>query len=88
MKSLVCRWLDSSSLLGKRGLLDGINAVCYPEAKFEQHLANANIQKTRVVKDKNFITAVGAGASIEFGLELVTALTGKETAEKIRFGIK
>ena len=69
-------------------MLDGIKAVCYPEAKFEQHLANAYIQKTRVVRDENFITAVGAGASIEFGLELVTALKGKETAEKIKFGIK
>lgn len=76
------------SLLGKRGYLDGLKAVCYPEAKFEQCLANSEIQKTRVVRDGNYITAVGAGASIEFGLELVTVLAGKDTAEKIRNGIK
>lgn len=84
----VCAICAAPSLLGKRGYLDGKKAVCYPEAEFEQHLSKAEIQTTRVVKDGKFITAVGAGASIEFGLELVTALKDKETAEKIRKGIK
>ena len=76
------------SLLGKRGYLDGVKAVCYPEATFEQQLTKAELQKAKVVRDGNFITAVGAGASIEFGLELVTVLSGNETAERIRNGIK
>lgn len=84
----VCAICAAPSLLGKRGYLDGKKAVCYPEAEFEQHLANAEIQKARVVRDGKFITAVGAGASIEFGLELVTALKDKNTAEKIKNGIK
>ena len=84
----VCAICAAPSLLGKRGYLDGKKAVCYPEKEFEQHLANAEIQKTRVVRDGKFITAVGAGASIEFGLELVTALKDRETADKIKNGIK
>ena len=84
----VCAICAAPSLLGKRGYLDGKKAVCYPEKEFEQHLANAEIQSERVVRDGNFITAVGAGASIEFGLELVTALKDRDTAENIRKGIK
>ena len=84
----ICAICAAPSLLGKRGYLNGKKAVCYPEAEFEQHLSNAEIQKTRVVRDGNFITAIGAGASIEFGLELVTALKDAATAEKIKNGIK
>lgn len=87
-EKFVCAICAAPSLLGKRGYLDGKKAVCYPEKEFEQHLANAEIQTTRVVRDGKFITAVGAGASIEFGLELVTAIKDKDTAEKIRNGIK
>ena len=84
----VCAICAAPSLLGKRGYLNGKKAVCYPEKEFEQHLANAEIANTRVTRDGQFITAIGAGASIEFGLELVTALKDKETAEKIKNGIK
>lgn len=84
----ICAICAAPSLLGKRGYLDGLKAVCYPEPQFEKHLANAKIQKYRVVRDGKFITAVGAGAAIEFGLELVTALTDRNTAERIRNGIK
>ncbi len=84
----VCAICAAPSLLGKRGYLNGKKAVCYPEKEFEKHLANAEIANTRVARDGQFITAIGAGASIEFGLELVTALKDKETAEKIKKGIK
>lgn len=87
-EKFVCAICAAPSLLGKRGYLKGLNAVCYPEEEFQKHLADAHIQNTRVVRDGKFITAVGAGASLEFGFELVTALTNRETADKIKAGIK
>lgn len=84
----ICAICAAPSLLGKRGYLDGKNAVCYPENEFEQHLKNSNIQKSRVVRDGKFITAIGAGASLDFGFELVTVLKDKETADKIKNAIK
>lgn len=85
---LIATICAAPSLLGKRGYLDGVNAVCYPSPDFEKALKNAFILKTRVVRDGNFITAIGAGASIEFGLALVAALKSRETAEKIKAAIQ
>jgi 4-methyl-5(b-hydroxyethyl)-thiazole monophosphate biosynthesis len=73
-------------VLGKRGLLEGKRAVCYPG--FEDELAGAEIEKTAtVVRDGNVVTAKGMGAAFEFGLELVRCLCDDETAERIRAAV-
>ena len=70
-------------VLGKRGMLEGKNAVCYPG--FEDELCGAVVDGERtVVRDGQVITAKGMGAAFEFGLELVRALRDDETAQKIR----
>ena len=70
-------------VLGKRGYLEGKNAVCYPG--FEEYLKGATVSESEtVVKDGNVITAKGMGVALEFGLELVRALKDDETAEKIK----
>ena len=68
-------------ILGKLGLLNGKNAVCYPG--FEQYLEGAMISDKKVVRDGKIITAKGMGAAVEFGLELVAALKDKKTAEEL-----
>ena len=69
-------------VLGHRGLLAGKEAICYPG--FEKELTGAKISDKRVVRDGTIITAVGMGAALEFGLELVAALRGRDTAEQLR----
>lgn len=69
-------------VLGHRDLLQGKEAVCYPG--FEKELHGAKISDKRVVRDGNIITAAGMGLALEFGLELVKALKGSDTAEAIR----
>ncbi len=69
-------------LLGRRGLLAGKRAICYPG--FEAELTGAEISKERVVRDGNIITAAGMGVALEFGLALVAALKGDEVAEQLR----
>ena len=66
---------------GKRGFLDGKSACCYPG--FEPDLRGASVKTDNVVISGQFITARGAGVSVEFGLKLVEALLGKEVAEKL-----
>ena len=68
-------------VFGRRGLLDGKRATCYPG--FEGELAGALKVDERVVRDGNIITAVGMGAALEFGLALVEALCGKEKREAL-----
>ncbi len=73
------------SVLGKMGLLKGASAVCYPG--FEKYLLGAIPSDKKCVRDGKIITAVGMGAAVEFGLEIVCALCGKEASEKIKNGI-
>ena len=72
-------------VLGEKGLLKDKNATCYPG--FEDHLKGAKQIGGRVVTDGLITTAKGAGAAVEFALELVTLLCGTETAESIKNGI-
>lgn len=74
-------------VLGKRGMLDGREAVCYPG--FEEYLEGAKIPEDgrKVVVDGKFVTAKGMGVALEFGLTLVSLLKGPEEAEKIRHSV-
>ena len=83
---LVCAICAAPSILGKKGLLSGREATCFPG--FEEELAGAKLSESFVCRDGNIITARGAGVSIEFGLEIVAALKGKELADRIRASIQ
>ena len=69
-------------VLGHRGYLKNKHAICFPG--FEDQLDGATIADSRVVRDGNIITAAGMGVALEFGLELVSALKGKDAAEQLR----
>lgn len=68
-------------ILGQLGLLKGRNATCFPG--FEQHLQGAHLSTESVVTDGNITTAIGAGASLKLGVELVAVLLGREAADKV-----
>lgn len=80
--ALVCAICAGPSVLGHKGLLKGKNAVCYPG--FEDALEGAVLSDDYVVTDGRFITAKGAGVSVDFGLEIVRQLKGKNAAETVR----
>ena len=69
-------------VLGKRGLLNGKEAICYPG--FEKELKGATISQKRVVRDGKIITAAGMGVALEFGLELLSALKGEAVAADVK----
>ncbi len=70
------------SILGRKGLLKGRKATCFPG--FEELLEGAEFTGEPVERDSNIITARGAGVALEFGLKLVEALSGKPAADKIK----
>lgn len=72
-------------VLGKRGLLSGKRATCYPG--FEAELRGAALQNVGVAVDGKTITASAMGEAEALGLALVSALCGAETAEKVRASI-
>lgn len=74
------------TLLGRWGLLEGKNAVCYPG--MEEGLTGAQARMDqRFVTDGKIITGRAAGSAFDFGLALVEALAGRDEAGKVRHDI-
>jgi 4-methyl-5(b-hydroxyethyl)-thiazole monophosphate biosynthesis len=69
------------TILGKRGLLDGKKAICYPG--MEADLKGATLADSTVVQDGKIITAAGMGAALPFALKLVEILCGADAAKKL-----
>ena len=70
------------TVLADLGITEGKNATCYPGC--EGQMGNANmISDAAVVQDGRLITGTSAGCAVPFGLKLVEALKGTETAEHI-----
>ena len=84
--ALICAICAAPSVLGHKGLLNGVEATCFPG--FENALEGAELSDKYVVRDGNIITARGAGVCIEFGLEIVKALKGEALANEIRSSIQ
>jgi 4-methyl-5(b-hydroxyethyl)-thiazole monophosphate biosynthesis len=60
-------------VLGRRGLLKGKEAICFPG--FESELVGAKISDKTVVTDTNITTAKGMDVALEFSREIVRLLT-------------
>lgn len=77
-------------VLGRRGLLKGVRATCFPG--FEKELAGAltvpaGCEEGRTVTDGRFVTGCGMGAATEFALALVKKLKGEDAAETLRAAV-
>ena len=81
-KKYICAICAAPSILGHKGLLKGKESICFPG--FENDLTGAILSDKYVVTDGLIITARGAGVAVDFGLEIVKALKGEETAENVR----
>ena len=70
------------TVLADLGITDGRKATCYPGC--ESGMGSAEmVPNAACVTDGMLITGTSAGCAIPFGLALVKALKGAETAEKI-----
>ena len=72
----ICAICAAPFILGKRGMLNGKKATCYPG--FENQLIGATIVNEGVVRDEKIITGRAMGSSHDFTLEIIEALAGKE----------
>ena len=68
-------------VLGRRGLLDGKRATCYPG--FENELRGAHHEEKEVVCDGNIITANGMEAALPFAKAIVAYLQQKQIEKGI-----
>lgn len=72
-------------ILGRRGLLKGKKATCYPG--FEKELKGAITVDEEVVTDGLITTAKGMGVSLAFAEELVSLVVSKEKADELSSAI-
>ncbi len=92
----LCAICAAPMVLGRRGLLSGLRATCYPG--FENTLTGATGIGGKVVLDtlpasgntpvRRCITAAGMGVAMEFGLEIVSVLTSPALAGEIRASVQ
>ena len=70
------------TVLADLGITDGRKATCFPGC--EDGMGNAvMLEDKAAVRDGKVITGTSAGCAIPFGLALIEALMGADTAEKI-----
>lgn len=78
---LICAICAAPMILGRKGLLVGREAVCFPG--FEDELKGAFISEKYVCNSNKIITAKGMGSAIKFGLEIVAEFTDRDMSDKL-----
>lgn len=71
------------TVLADLGITDGKNTTCYPGCEVAMASAKVN-GAVPCVQDGTVITGASAGCAIPFGLALIAALKGKDTAEAVK----
>lgn len=69
------------TVLGKLGLLDGLQATVYPG--FQDELGDAIYRDVAVISDGKVLSGRALGASIDFCLELVKLLRDEPAAQEV-----
>lgn len=69
------------TILAELGITDGRDATCYPG--LEGKMGNAKMHACGAVTDEKVITGRAAGKAFDFGLALIEALRGEETAKRV-----
>ena len=85
-KKLICAICAAPMILGRKGLLNNLEAVCFPG--FEDELKGAIISDKFVCNSDGIITAKGVGSAIKFGLEIVSQIKGKDVSDKIESSLQ
>jgi 4-methyl-5(b-hydroxyethyl)-thiazole monophosphate biosynthesis len=68
-------------VLGGIGILEGVEAACYPG--YEDRLTGAKLRYDPAVKSGKIITSRGPGTALDFSLTIVEELKGKEAADQL-----
>ena len=72
-------------IFGRRGLLNGKTATCYPG--FENELRGATIADEGCVTNGNITTAKAMGSALDFAEELISICKGREKANEVSSAI-
>jgi 4-methyl-5(b-hydroxyethyl)-thiazole monophosphate biosynthesis len=74
-------------VLAGAGLLDGRRATSYPGVLDKWICPGVDVQLESVVSDDRVITSRGPGTAMDFALELIEKLNGRETRDQVEQGL-
>jgi protein deglycase len=74
-------------VLAGAGLLDGRSATCYPGAVDTAVYSAVNFVDDPVVVDGNLVTSRGPGTAMDFALQLIESLIGREPRDEVERGL-
>ena len=74
-------------VLASAGLLDGKRATAYPGVLEGMARAAVQLDPQPVVRDGRMITSRGPGTAMDFALELIELLVGREKREQVEAGL-
>ena len=77
----VCAICAAPSILGKKGLLEGKEAICFPG--FEEYLYGAKLSDKSVCADGKIITAKACGVALKFGKVIAEQFIGIDKADAL-----
>jgi 4-methyl-5(b-hydroxyethyl)-thiazole monophosphate biosynthesis len=78
----------SPVVLAEAGILKGKRATGYPGFLDRLGLDDVRLKKDPVVRDGKVITSRGPGTAMDFALELVEILAGKEKREQVEAALQ
>lgn len=70
-------------ILALSGLLNNKKATCFPGAIETAEFENISLSDSAVVVDEKIITSRGPGTAIDFALQLIELLSGRETRDNV-----
>jgi 4-methyl-5(b-hydroxyethyl)-thiazole monophosphate biosynthesis len=74
-------------VLASSGLLDGHQATSYPGVLDSMDLPRVEVGLKPVIRDARVITSRGPGTAMDFALELIEVLAGREKREEVEKGL-
>lgn len=75
-------------VLAQAGLLDGKRATSFPGALDSASVPGLDYQELPVVTDGRLITSRGPGTAMDFSLELIERLSGKQKRDEVEAGLQ
>lgn len=74
-------------VLANAGLLEGKQATSYPGILDKMALPGVTVNLLPVIRDERIITSRGPGTAMDFALELIALICGKETRDQVEAGL-
>jgi 4-methyl-5(b-hydroxyethyl)-thiazole monophosphate biosynthesis len=75
-------------VLARAGVLDGKRATAYPGVLDPAQWPNVRLENSAVVTDGRVTTSRGPGTAMDFALELIALLAGKEKRNQVETGLQ